>query len=478
VDVSPRAVLGTNEASIRGFKIDLGIQDESLEEVVEKQGSDAGSVVLEVLPENLPVTPRSEGVKTKFSEPCNREPNTDVKADVSRGLPSMSKTSEPEKCASTGGFRSIRFRNRSGKQEKGVGSQGNRVFPSEKHSVEKSVSPSPAKDPKVVGAGFSYSMLFSGRKQGDKKEGTDKGEALVMKRTDSALMRSLLRRPNSTPGPSSVTTTKAGSQCNAKKTMKPSKDSAEEETLETAKVIVATQDESSSHSDGLSEALSPDQKQLEKTKDGSFVQTRNRSIDDVFPELPLEEADIGGESPDLAKTIKAVEEQFLGLDSQGETAPFDCRSIERMFGKGFSKAYVSASSRSPDFSSLRNPAPETSPASPEVFITECGSVPGTFPNSPLVKYEKIFFSSRHHLNLEEMFEVVSGDCPHDLTGRRHSFCLSEPRERVLASSDDEEAAADLDTCSTSAVCDTGGTPERLEVISNVRGFYKFYASSN
>lgn len=475
VDGSPRAVLGTNEASIRGFKIDLGGQDEPLEKVVEKQGPDSGSVVLEALPETLPVTsPRSEGVKVELPELCNREQSGDVKADVSKALPSMSKAI-PAKPVSSGGFRSIRFRNRSGKQEKDVGSQGNRVFPSEKHPVVKSVSP--PKDPNIIGTGFSYSMLFSGRKQGDKKEGTDKGEALVMKRTDSTLMRSLLRRPSSMPGPSIVTTTKSGSQCNAKKTMNPSnKVRVEEEKVGTAEVV-ATQ-KSSSPNGSSKEALSPNQKQLDKTKDGPFLQSRNRSIDDVFPELPLEENDVGGESPDLAKTIKAVEEQFLGLDSQGETAPFDCRSIERMFGKGFSKSYVSASCRSPDFSSLKNPAPETSPASPEVFVTECGSVPGTFPNSPMVKYEKFSFSSRSHLNLQDMFEVVSGDGSHDFTGRRHSFSLSEPREKVLASSDDEEAAADLDTCSTSAVCDTGGTPERLEVRSNVREFCIFDASSN
>jgi hypothetical protein len=240
--------------------------------------------------------------------------------------------------------------------------------------------------------------------------------------------------------------------------------------VDVAKVQPAEVDASQvslSRENSLEKALSPTQKQIGKTKDVSFVQARYRSIDDVFPELPMEENDAGGVSPDLSKTIRAVEEQFLGFGSQGDSAMVDCRSIERMFGKGFSKSYMSALSTSPDFSSFDNAALGISPISPEVFVTECGSVPGTFPNSPLVKYEKIFFSSRNHLNLQDMFEVVSGDRPNDLTGRRRSFCLSEPQERVLAPSDDEEAAADLDTCSNSAVCDTGGTPERLEVSSTV-----------
>ncbi|KAG0583168.1 hypothetical protein KC19_3G114600 [Ceratodon purpureus] len=293
-----------------------------------------------------------------------------------------------------------------------------------------------------------------GRKQGDKKEGTDKGEALAMKRTDSTLTRSLSRRPSTTTGLIPAST----SQYDVKRTTKSSRKVDVEvgvDKVETANVEAIQ--------GSLEEASTPTQTQFDKTKDCHFVQTRHKSIDDVFPELPMEGNDVGGASPDLSKTIKAVEEQFLGFGSQAESPLVDCRSIERMFGKGFSKTYVDALSTSPDFSSFDNLALDASPISSEVFITECGSVPGTFPNSPLVNYEKIFFSSRNHLNLQDMFEVVSGDRPDDSTGRRRSFCLSESPERLLTPSDDEEAAGDLDTCSNSAVCDTGGTPERLEI---------------
>lgn len=449
---SPRAVLGTHEAAIRGFKMDLGNQEEdALEKAVGDQEVDSQ-------PEKLPLTPpRSEEIEIKIEPPGPS--NADVHADYSHGSPSISKAT-PEKPVSNSGFRSIRFRNRSGRQEKDVVGQGNRVFPSDKRPVVKPVSPPLTKDAKLAGAGFSYSMLFSGRKQGDKKEGTDKGEALAMKRTDSALMRSLLRRPTS---PTHVSNTKPVSQYTVKKTTKPSKKVDVEDDVEKVETAnVEAIGDTPSPGGSSEEACSPTREQF----DGSnLVQARYRSIDDVFPELPMEENNEGGASPDLSKTIKAVEEQFLGFDSQGESAA--CRSIERMFGKGFSRSYVSALSTSPDFSVFDNPAPETSPTSPEVFVTECGSVPGTFPNSPLVKYEKTFFSSRNHLNLQDMFDFVSGDRPNDRTGGRRSFCLSEPRERVLSPSDDDEAAADVDTFSNSAVCDTGGTPERLEVNSNV-----------
>lgn len=122
---------------------------------------------------------------------------------------------------------------------------------------------------------------------------------------------------------------------------------------------------------------------------------------------------------------------------------------------------MASSLTSPEMSPLENPAPETSPMSTKAFVTDC-VVPGTFPNSPLARHESSPFSSRSQLNLHDMFEVVSGNHSHDSTGRRRSFCLSEPRERVL---DDEEAAAESDTASNCAAFDTSGTPEHFEVSS-------------
>jgi hypothetical protein len=428
VEDSPRALLGSHEASIRGFKTDLSNRMDSPSEKKLAQDFHLQPVNFELHSEKPPLTPspnnERSNAKEDTPEPCNLDQKADVlEADICQTSPSMSKT-EPEKLSS-GGFRSIRFRSRSGKQEKDVGGQGNRVFPSDKHPVEKPGEFLPTKEVKVAGAGFSYNMLFS-RKQGDKKEVNDKGEAVVMKRTDSTLIRSLLKR-----------TSKSSKRVNV-----------EVEKTEPAEGL-GNQDSA------LRElAFSPSLKQLDTTKGApGFVQARYRSIDDIFPELPMEEKDARGASPDLGKTIREVEKKSVGFGSQGDA---DCQSIERMFGKRFSRKFYE-----------ENPAPETSPISPEEFLAESRGVPGTFPNSPSAKYEGSCLSLQNQLNLQEMFEVVSGDRSHDSTGRRRSFRLSEPRERVL---DDEEAGAESDTCSNSAVI-----AGRLEVSSSIikTSFKKF-----
>ena len=429
VEDPPQALLGTHEASIRGFKTHLSNQIESPSEMkLEKVAPEfhPQAVQSEVHLEKLPSTPspnnKRTNVKGDSPEPCNLEQNADVlQADTSEILPNISK-SVLEK-PSSGGFRSIRLRSRSGKQEKDVGRQGNRIFPSDKHPVEKPVETSPRKEAKVAGTGLSYPMFFS-RKHGDKKEGNDKGEALARKRTDSTLMRSLLKRTS---------------------------ESSKRANVEVERIAPV---EGVGNQDSPKEpVLSPTRKQYEKTKEGSaFVQARYRSIDDVFPELPMEEKDAGGALPYIGKTNRAVEEKFLGFKSQSDA---DCQSIERMFGRGLSRVFY-----------LENLAPEMSTTSLEELATESCEVPGTFPNSPSAKYDGNCFSSRNHLNLQEMFEAVSGDRSHDSTaGRRRSFCLSEPRERV---SDDEIVGADSVTCTSAVIA------ELLEVNSTSIGtsFFK------
>lgn len=463
VESSPRHMLGSRETATHGFQTDLEKIDQGesrVDKKREKQESDAFSAESEAqFHAKVPFTPpRGEltDVDVELPTPCTRVGNVDAKADIkadfkadlNRGSsPSMHKVT-PEKSVSGGGFRSIRFRTRSLKQEKDVGGQGNRVFPSDKHPIERSVSPSLPKKDKSTGAGFSYSMLFSGRKRGD-KEGNDKGEALVMKRTDSTLMRSLLRRPSSVSGPSPVSSAKPGSHGNVKKNTKPTKKVYIEEgvkKVETA-LVVASQ-HSSLHKISSEPILSLPQIHL----DSSFPQAKFRSIDDVYPVLPMDDNEVNGEASDLAMTIQPVEDQFPGFEPPGDQS--DCLSVERGLEKSFTRALMPVVSTSPDFACV------TSPVSPEVFVTECGPVPGTFPNSPMAKYEKIFFSSRNH---QDMFEVVSGDRPHELTCRRRSFCLSEARDSSLAPSNDEEAETKLDVCSNSIDGDTRGTPEHLEI---------------
>jgi len=447
--------LRTHEASIRGFKINLG--DSPLGKKLKKNDSYPQAVELAI---QVPLTPSPnlDHVKTDSPEPCT--PDRNPTADITQSSPSI--VSEKPR-----GFRSIRFRSRSGKQEKSIApspsketgeanckDQGKHGSPSEEESIapsppkeageanckdqgkhgspseEKSIAPSPPKETGEVNcndqgkhgspseekpiapsppkgtkvAGFSYNTLF--RKQGNKKEGNETGEALVMKRTDSTWMRHLLRKPRSISW-----TSKLSKKVNVEVTesVEPEEDLSQEP------------------------ASSP----THQREEPAVVQARYRSIDDVFPELPVEEKDAHRPSPELARTIRAVEE--LQILRQGDA---DYRSIERMFGKDFSRSLMAAELTSP----------EMSPAS-----IECG-IPGTFPNSP--KYEAMdLFSTPSQLNLHDMFEVVSGNRSHDSTSRRRSFCLSEPRERIL--NDEEAEEAESETCSNSI----GGTPEYRQVSS-------------
>lgn len=392
---SPRALLRTEEASIRDFKTELGDSpsgkklkmNDSLPQAVE---------LLEPVVTPPPIT------KTDSSEPCT--PCRNIEADTSQSTPA----SAPEKPR---GFRSMRFRSIGGKQEKSAlpsspkeagevncEDQGKQEFPSE---LKPSALTS-SKEAKV--AGFSYNVLF--RKQGTKKEGHESGETPVPKRTDSTWMRHLMRKPSTIPG-----TSKLSEKVHAEVTesVERRESSAQEPALSTTH-----------HQDGA-----------------NVLQTRSRSIDDVFPELPMEVKDARCHSPGLAKTSHGGEELQSLRHSDANYL-----SIERMFGKDFSRSRMTAELASPELS----PAPGTSP--------ECG-VPGTFPNSP--KFEtKVVFSSSSQLNLHDMFEVVSGNRSHDSASRRRSFCLSEPRERILNDEDAEEAESDTYSHSI------GGASEHLE----------------
>ncbi|XP_024361976.1 uncharacterized protein [Physcomitrium patens] len=445
---SPRAVLGTHEASIRGFKTDLGISVSSpREKNLENQRNDSQAEDFGALPWRLaPTTPIHVDATTEEEPPlrCNYDQN----ADFSQGSIIMSKTLY-EKSVTGGGFRSIHFRNKGAKHDKNHGSQGNRVLPSDKQPVEHSVGLSLAKEENVTGVRSSYGVLFSNKKQANKKECFDKSGVPKMNHTDSTSMLSLLKRPRSTPGPSSMPTTQLGSQ-NVKTMSKSGKKVTSKVGLGKLEVMKGVAKQGSSLVEiSIKEPLSPIRKQFEKT--------RYKSIDDVFPELPLEENGVGWASPDLRKTIQAVEDKFLGIGLHGETATQDCRSIERMFGKGISGKYVPVSPTSSESSLLEN---ATSKTSPHVLPTKCRSVTATVPNSALVKYEEKYFLSRNLLMLQDMFVVAHGDQSNDLCGPLRSFRSLEDREIVL---DDDEAGADVDACSNSASCDTGGTPERLEI---------------
>lgn len=473
-------VLGTHEASIRGFKIDLGSQTKALSKKNEasddggggtkKLGSECTHVEVEGVPKATPTTVES-------SVPCKVEPlqdhghaedgsvletatgqeSKDVQISEEGGNSVEESEVVIEKLAPSGGFRAMRgFRTRSGRQEKETGTLGNRVFPSEKEDAAQpeghppvTVFPSDARTPSS--GLLSYSRLFSARKQGDKKEGSDKGEGLVLKRAENALMRSIRRRPNSPFGPPPKPTTKFGAETKVVKSLRPHRiahsegNTVPKNDAAMDQEPVAIEPRASPKKEGSISSGSPQC----QSKD----HTRARSVDDVFPELPLEETDFGAFSPNLGEIIQAAEKQFLGFGSQGDTVPSDCRSIERMFGKGLTRTNLPS----------EHPAPGTSPVSPDVFVTEYGA-PGTFPNSPLVNYEKMVFPSRSvDPSLQELLESGSVDWAVESKEERQRVSFTGPRERVCSVSDDEDAGVDTDACSTSAVCDTGGTPDRLEV---------------
>nr|XP_024357103.1 uncharacterized protein LOC112273023 isoform X1 [Physcomitrium patens]PNR33183.1 hypothetical protein PHYPA_025126 [Physcomitrium patens] len=458
----PQAVLGTHEASIRGFKTDLGNQSAiHHKKKLGKQEHYSKSAVLDSPPVNIPpMLPGYVGthIEVGSPQPCTHDQNSESKAAISQGLLRSSAT-VTEKLITNRHFRPIRFRGRGEKQAKEAGGQARRVFPSEKDSEHQSVELPFAKESTVAGAGSSNAMFFSRRKQGDKKVGKDKSESIALKRKDGTLMRSLLRRPSGMIGTTPVPTNEPDSQ-NVLKTSKSSKKvNVEVNVVNVESVKGAANQDSFLVKLVSKEPLSPLSKVLEKPNAASLVQGRYKCVDDVFPELPLEEIDEGGASPDLRKTIQAVEEQFMEFRSHGETTPLDCRSIERMFGKKNSRTCVHESPTRSDSSPLENLAPETSPTSPEVYITGCRSIPGTFPNSPLVKYEKSYFSSWNRLNLQDMLEAASGDNTTDPTGQRRSFCSAELRELVL---DVKEAGVELDICN-SDICDNSCSPERVEI---------------
>jgi hypothetical protein len=164
---------------------------------------------------------------------------------------------------------------------------------------------------------------------------------------------------------------------------------------------------------------------------------RARSIDEVFPELPME-----GSVSDM------TEKQFLRFDSQGhEKASCDCQSGEK-FGR-----------------------------SPDIFVTEQHL--GLFPSSPLIDYEAVFFPEREiNSNLEHLFIMGSDASNSPFFNReptvrvtattQESSNLKYPQEHKKLSAGDTAhgVEADLDTCSTRMNCDTSVTPDHCLEVSD------------
>jgi hypothetical protein len=203
---------------------------------------------------------------------------------------------------------------------------------------------------------------------------------------------------------------------------------------------------------------------------------RARSIDDVFPELPMDEiiSDIrrrgGGQNSRLKiKTEEVmIEHPILQFQSKGqEQGWFDCQSGDQVFGtRRLSRNSLASSEwRSPD---------------DDTFVTEHP----TFPSSPLVDYDDntVLFPEReiptsdfqqHFFIMDSNSSTFTGEVKNGGGGGKDSHqnlqkYFQGPRTDAAVVSDDDNdddgsVGADLDACSTRAVCDASSTPDRLEV---------------
>jgi hypothetical protein len=331
------------------------------------------------------------------------------------------------------------------------------------------VVPAAAAKATMTGGGGSllrYSWPFNLPKPSDKKEGQEKGEGLVLKRPENVFMRSILRRQTAAPceetGSQKHTAQKTFSTTSRKEgriqqengaTQNCMRDAVREQiagvlqpeahlvALDTllsvdSNVVCCENLSHNSEKEETSLALVPNRK-FDRNEHSPNM--RARSIDEVFPELPME-----GSVSDM------TEKQFLRFDSQGhEKASCDCQSGEKfVFGR-----------------------------SPDIFVTEQHL--GLFPSSPLIDYETVFFPEREiHSNLEHLF-IMGSD------GSNSPFFNREPTVRVTATTQESSnlkypqehkklsagdtahgVEADLDTCSTRMNCDTSVTPDHCLEVSN------------
>ncbi|KAH8938361.1 hypothetical protein BDL97_16G078500 [Sphagnum fallax] len=350
------------------------------------------------------------------------------------------------------------------------------------------------------GSLLRYSRLFSLSKSGGKKEGQEKGEGLVMKRPENALRRRSMLQENCQGGGAAAAvqtlftsakqgriqqhdggvnlTTDAGSeQATALQSEACSGTAAALYTQSSdtnVRVNLSPHSEKETTSSSSSSLMSSCRCE---GREGSVQQhMRARSIDDVFPELPMDEiiSDIrrrgGGQNSRLKiKTEEVmIQHPILQFQSKGqEQGWFDCQSGDHVFGtRRLSRNFLASSEG-------RSPGDDT-------FVTE----PPTFPSSPLVDYDDntALFPEReiptsdfqqHFFIMDSNSSTFTGEVKNCGAGGKDSHknlqnYFQGPRTDAAVVSDDdnddeESVGADLDTCSTRAVCDASSTPDRLEI---------------
>ncbi len=349
------------------------------------------------------------------------------------------------------------------------------------------------------GSLLRYSRLFSLSKPGGKKEGQEKGEGLVMKRPENALRRRSMLQENRQSAAAAAavqtlfTSAKQGriQQHDGGGNLTADAGSEQATALQseacsgTAAVLYTQSSDTnlrvnlSCHSE--KETTSSSSSLMSSCRcegrEGSVQQhMRARSIDDVFPELPMDEiiSDIrrrgGGQNSRLKiKTEELmIEHPILQFQSKGqEQGWFDCQSGDHVFGtRRLSRNFLASSEgRSPD---------------DDTFVTEHP----TFPSSPLVDYDDntVLFPERdiptsdfqqHFFIMDSNSSTFTGGVKNCGGGGKDSHqnlqkYFQGPRTDAGVVSDDDNddegsVGADLDNCSTRAVCDASSTPDRLEV---------------
>jgi len=350
------------------------------------------------------------------------------------------------------------------------------------------------------GSLLRYSRLFSLSKPGGKKEGQEKGEGLVMKRPENALRRRSMLQENHQSASAAAaaqtlfTSAKQGRIQQHDGSVNLTADAGSEQATAlqsearsgTAAALYTQSSETnvrvnlSCHSE--KETTSSSSSSLMSScrcegREGSVQQhMRARSIDDVFPELPMDEiiSDIrrrgGGQNSRLKiKTEEVMTEhpihQFQSIGQ--EQGWFDCQSGDHVFGtRRLSRSFLASSEGiSPD---------------DDTFVTEYP----TFPSSPLVDYDDntVLFPEReiptsdfqqHFFIMDSNSSTFTGGVKNGGGGGKDSHqnlqkYFQGPRTDAVVVSDDDNddegsVGADLDTCSTRAVCDASSTPDRLEV---------------
>lgn len=419
---------------------------------------------------------------------------------TSYGQPPCTNVANGGRQPPVGAFRAIKALRSKAKQDKNVALSGNRVFPTESTMRETpgecvqgadgaaNMSKDVTLKKPTSRAIIKYDRL-SGRREGDKfpvtkkNDAHAKGEVPVSKRAEITL-QSVIRRQSTPPRCSDASKLVALKQVpkkNAKKVHNSKETSGLisgtvghrelKQPFSQGKVKEGLLTVVPSHGNISGETRAFKCNNISGNSEGrcseateGLVHGRARSVDDVFPELPL---DVGMTELEFPEGITKPFEVF-NLDGQ-DSRSLECRSIERMFGKGIVPFIAPSTSTNPD----------TVFAECAVDVGKPREVPNTAPMSwdemeVQVMENEDKSAEVSHANLQELIASVSDDLhwEDEMVERRKQIqCRGRYSERrefdhstvsVCESSDRAESLGDA--WSTSSLFGFAEeTPERIEV---------------